>query len=108
MKVKKLKKKLSNMVEFAEFLKNPSPKVKVPLYTEEEVEQRTTNSRDDTMNKPTLSQRMDKLAELMNSRFDNLEKDINSLKQDVKDINARLDYIVSANNLKDSPKAKSK
>ena len=36
-----------------------------------------------------------KLAKQMNSRFDNLEKD-------VKDINARLDYIVKANNLKDN------
>ncbi|MCQ2794986.1 MAG: hypothetical protein MJ214_02090 [Bacilli bacterium] len=34
-----------------------------------------------------------------NARFDSLEKD-------VKDINARLDYIVQANNLKDLPRNK--
>ncbi|MCQ2786985.1 MAG: hypothetical protein MJ199_01125 [Bacilli bacterium] len=71
---------------------------------------------DNTVKKPTLSQRLDELTEIVkdgfkrvNTRIDNLEKDVSSLKQDVKDINTRidridtrLDYIVKANNLKDS------
>ncbi len=35
------------------------------------------------------------------TRLDNLEKDVSQLKQDVKGINTRLDYIVTANKLKD-------
>ena len=59
------------------------------------------NRRSKHVKKPTLNQRIDKLTELMNSRFDNLEKRIDN-------IDTRLDYIVSANNLKDLPKSKSK
>ena len=73
------------------------------MYTEEE--KSDTNSGDHIVKKPTLSQRLDKLTELielMNTRFDNLEKDISSLKQDIKDINARLDY----NGLKQLPSNK--
>ena len=106
MKVKKLKKELKSLVELKEFLKNPSPKVKVPLYTEIEVERRTIDSGDDTVKKKTLSQRLDELTNLVkdgfarvDTRIDNLTNDFNSFKQE---INTRLDYIVKANNLKDS------
>ncbi|MCQ2795261.1 MAG: hypothetical protein MJ214_03550 [Bacilli bacterium] len=113
MKVKKIKKELRSMVEFKEFLKNPSPKVKVPLYTEIEVIQTTTNSGDDTVKKPTLSQkfdtlsqRLDELTELVkdgfkrvDTRIDNLEKDVNAR---IDRIDARLDY----NGLKKLPNNK--
>ena len=112
MKVKKLKKELKSLVELKEILKNPSPKVKVPLYTEIEVERRTIDSGDDTVKKKTLNQRMDqleasigKLTKIVtdgfarvDTRIDNLTNDFNSFKQE---INTRLDYIVKANNLKD-------
>lgn len=54
------------------------------------------------MKKKTLSQRLDELTEIVTNGFkrvDNLTNDFNSFKQE---INARLDYIVKENNLKDS------
>ncbi|MCQ2794361.1 MAG: hypothetical protein MJ207_03315 [Bacilli bacterium] len=51
--------------------------------------------RSDTMNKPKEEKMtLTKLAKIVNDGF-------SELRQDVRDINARLDYIVKANNLKD-------
>lgn len=59
---------------------------------------RGTHVKKPKKNKYTLNQlgmTVDKLARIVNDGF-------SELKQDIKDINARLDYIVDANNLKDS------
>ena len=116
------KRKLRSLVELKEFLKNPSPKVKVPLYTEDN-KQGNTNSKDDTMKKPTLSKRLDDLTNRLDdltNRLDDLTKLVKDgfteLRQDIKDINARLDYNglqieriekrLDYNNLKKLPESK--
>ena len=98
-----MKRELRNMVELKEFLKNPSPNLKVPVYTENEDEAKTVKKpRQERMTLTKLATTVNDLAKEMrdgfkqvNARIDNLEKDID----------ARLDYIVKANDLKDLPKS---
>lgn len=95
--------------KFPELLKNPPHDVDIMLYDKKKKgfhpgDNTVNNSNDGRMTLTKLAIEMRAGFEQVNSRIDNLEKDVNSLKQDVKDINTRLDYIVQANNLKDNKK----
>ena len=80
-----MSRKLRSMVELKEFLKNPSPNLKVPAYD------LNKEGRDVIMSTPKKEKMtLSKLAEIVNAGF--------------KRIDTRLDYIVKANNLKDLPK----
>ncbi len=70
------------MVEFKEILKNPSPNLKVPVYTEKEGGVKPVN-------KPTGKMTLSKLAKMMNARINDLERNINAR---IDKIEQRLDY----------------
>ena len=89
-----MKRDLRNMVELKEFLKNPSPKLKVPVYTENKDEDEPVKKH--KRGRMTLT----KLSKQINARFDTLtsdvntlKQDVNTLKQDIKDINTQIDNI---------------
>lgn len=81
--------------EFAKLLENPSHNLSVDVYNEDVKVIKEPSVKKRSNDKMTLA----KLAKQMNDRFDRIDTRINNLE---KDINARLDYIVKANNLKDS------
>ncbi|MCQ2795257.1 MAG: hypothetical protein MJ214_03545 [Bacilli bacterium] len=88
-----IKSKLVSTKEFIEILNNLSPDYQVRVYYGNEGRHNPMSNHN--KEKMTLT----KLAEQMNTRFDNLEKDVNAR---IDRIDARLDYIVKVNNLKDS------
>ncbi|MCQ2795353.1 MAG: hypothetical protein MJ214_04035 [Bacilli bacterium] len=93
-----MKRDLKNMVELKEFLKNLSANLKVPVYTESEDGAKPVKN---TKDRVTLKQ----VVDIMNDKFQKLEAKVDA---GFKQVNDRLDYIVSVNNLKDLPKTKIK
>ena len=87
--------------KFPELLKNPPPDVDIMLYDKKK--EGVTSAGDHTVNNPNEGKMtLTKLAKIVSDGFSEVRQDIKGLKQDVKDINTRLDYIVKANNLKDN------
>mgnify|MGYP003325837706 CR=1 FL=1 len=92
--------------KFLELLKNPPPNVDIMLYDKNKKRPRPE---DNTMNKPTLSQRMERLETIViegfkqvNERIDNIEKRLDYNGLQIERIEKRLDY----NNLKPLPNHK--
>lgn len=89
--------------KFPELLKNPPPDVDIMLYDKKK--EGSTSTGDHTVKQSRmdrLEESIAKLAKIVSDGFSEVRQDIKGLKQDVKDINTRLDYIVKANNLKDN------
>ncbi|MCQ2794892.1 MAG: hypothetical protein MJ214_01615 [Bacilli bacterium] len=89
-----MKRDLKSMVELKEFLKNPSPNLKVPVYTENEDGAKPVKNTKDRVTLKQVVDMIQKMDDKMDAGF--------------KQVNARLDYIVGVNNLKDLPKTKIK
>ena len=97
--------KFYDVNETMEILKNCPPDVFFKVYHKYKKEMHPSmNNHQTALNQVVdmikrLDSKVDTGFKQVNDRIDNLTDDFNSFKQD---INARLDYIVKANNLKDN------
>lgn len=87
------------LTKFPELLKNPPPNLDIMLYDKKKKEPHLGDKNVKKTRMDRIEESITKLSEQMNSRFDKFEKDVNSR---FDRIDARLDYIVKANNLKDN------
>ena len=96
-----MSRKRFSLDKFPELLKNPPHDIDIMLYDKKK-KGSTHHLGDNIVKKPTLSQRLDELTEIVKDGFKRVNTRIDNLETRIDRIDARLDYIVKANNLKDS------